>query len=462
MSLGIAFCATGRRPRSPRIFCMSEPLKSIMAALLTAGLMTCALVSPHAQAQEVVQPGDFIVAVVNQELVTAIEIEQRLERTRENAARAGQRLPPDSVLRKQILDGLIDERAQLAYARESGPRIDDAELDRAVANVAAQNKVTMAQMREQLAREGIDFARFRKNVREQMLLERVREREVQSRIRITDADIDALLAKQRADKAATPSYNLAQILIPVPESASDAEVARLKGRADAALARVRGGEAFEAVARDLVSDERDKASGGELGLRPVDRLPDAFIEHVRGVASGQVAPTVLRTGAGFHLLKVVERQDSQAFSVIETHSRHILLRPSAQLDEAAVLRQSAQIKAQIVTGAVTFEAAAKAHSEDGSAAQGGDLGWTMPGVFVPEFEDAMKALPIGEVSDPVISRFGIHLIQVLERRQAALDPRQEREQARNVLREKKFDEAYAEWTRELRQRTYIEMREPPL
>lgn len=441
---------------------MSEPLKSIMAALLTAGLMTCALVSPHAQAQEVVQPGDFIVAVVNQELVTAIEIEQRLERTRENAARAGQRLPPDSVLRKQILDGLIDERAQLAYARESGPRIDDAELDRAVANVAAQNKVTMAQMREQLAREGIDFARFRKNVREQMLLERVREREVQSRIRITDADIDALLAKQRADKAATPSYNLAQILIPVPESASDAEVARLKGRADAALARVRGGEAFEAVARDLVSDERDKASGGELGLRPVDRLPDAFIEHVRGVASGQVAPTVLRTGAGFHLLKVVERQDSQAFSVIETHSRHILLRPSAQLDEAAVLRQSAQIKAQIVTGAVTFEAAAKAHSEDGSAAQGGDLGWTMPGVFVPEFEDAMKALPIGEVSDPVISRFGIHLIQVLERRQAALDPRQEREQARNVLREKKFDEAYAEWTRELRQRTYIEMREPPL
>lgn len=447
---------------------MSEPLKSIMAALLTAGLMTCAAVSPPAlaqsdrQTQEVVQPGDFIVAVVNQELVTAIEIEQRLARTRENAARAGQRLPPDSVLRKQILDGLIDERAQLAYARESGPRIDDAELDRAVANVAAQNKVTMAQMREQLAKEGIDFARFRKNVREQMLLERVREREVQSRIRITDADVEALLAKQRADNAATPSYNLAQILIPVPESATDAEVARFKGRADAALARVRGGEAFEAVARDLVSDERDKASGGELGLRPVDRLPDAFIEHVRGVASGQVAPTVLRTGAGFHLLKVVERQDAQAFSVIETHARHILLRPSAQVDQTAIIRQTSQIKAQIVAGAVTFEAAAKELSEDGSAAQGGDLGWTMPGAFVPEFEDAMKALSIGEVSDPVISRFGIHLIQVLERRQAALDPRQEREQARNVLREKKFDEAYAEWNRELRQRTYIEMREPPL
>jgi peptidyl-prolyl cis-trans isomerase SurA len=447
---------------------MSEPLKSIMAALLTAGLIALAVSPPQAQAQSerrdenVTQTGDFIVAVVNQELVTAIEIEQRLARVRENAARAGQRLPPESLLRKQILDGLIDERAQMAYARENGPRIDDAELDRAVANVAAQNKVTMAQMREQLAKEGIDFARFRKNVREQMLVEKVRDREVQSRIRITDADVDALLAKQRADNAATPSYNLAQILIPVPENAADAEVARLKGRAEAALARIRGGEAFEAVARDVASDDRDKATGGELGMRPVDRLPDAFIEHVRGLVSGEVATTVLRTGAGFHLLKVVERRDGQAFSVIETHSRHILLHPNAQLDQAAVMRQMGEMKAQIVSGAVTFEALAKERSEDGSAAQGGDLGWTMPGTFVPEFDDAMTALPVGEVSDPVISRFGIHLIQVLERRQAALNNRQEREQARNMLREKKFDEAYAEWNRELRQRTYIEMREPPL
>lgn len=439
-----------------------------MAVLMSAGLMSCAMVSPSAwaksdgRAEEIVQPGDFIVAVVNQELVTAIEIEQRLARVRENATRAGQRLPPDSVLRKQILDALIDERAQLAYARESGARVEDAELDRAVANVAAQNKVTMAQMREQLAREGIDFARFRKNVREQMLLEKVREREVQSRIRITDADVEALLAKQRADSTATPSYNLAQILIPVPEAATAAEVARLKGRADAALARVRGGEAFEAVARDLVADERDKISGGELGLRPVDRLPDAFIEHVRGLNSGQVATSVLRTGAGFHLLKIVERRDGQAFSVIETHARHILLRPTAQLDQTTILQQLAAMKAQIVAGAATFEALAKERSEDGSAAQGGDLGWTMPGTFVPEFDDAMAALPIGDVSDPVISRFGIHLIQVLERRQAVLDARQEREQARNLLREKKFEEAYAEWNRELRQRSYIEMREPPL
>ena len=439
-----------------------------MATLLTAGLMALAVAPPQAQAQsdrrdeDVTQTGDFIVAVVNQELVTAIEIEQRLARLRDNAARAGQRLPPESVLRKQILDGLIDERAQMAYARENGPRIDDAELDRAVANVAAQNKVTMAQMREQLAKEGIDFARFRKNVRDQMLVERVREREVQSRIRITDADIDALLTKQRADNAATPSYNLSQILIPVPENASAAEVTRLKGRAEAALARIRGGEAFEDVARDVVTGDADKASSGELGMRPVDRLPDAFIEHVHGLSSGQTAITVLRTGAGFHLLKVVERRDAQAFSLIETHARHILLRPNAQLDQAAVIRQMIEMKAQIVSGAATFEALAKEHSEDGSAAQGGDLGWAMPGTFVPEFDDAMTALPIGEVSDPVISRFGIHLIQVLERRQAALDARQEREQARNVLREKKFGEAYAEWNRELRQRTYIEMREPPL
>ena len=439
-----------------------------MAALLTAGLTTLAVMSPQARAQSdrqdqaALQSGDFIVAVVNQELVTAIEIEQRLALVRENAARAGQRLPPESVLRKQILDGLIDERAQMAYARENGPRIDDTELDRAVANVAAQNKVTMAQMREQLAKEGIAFSRFRKNVRDQMLVERVRDREVQSRIRITDADIDALLAKQRADNAATPSYNLSQIVIPVPENASAAEVARLKGRAEAALARIQAGESFEAVARDVVAVDADKATGGELGLRPVDRLPDAFIEHVRGLSSGQTAATVLRTGAGFHLLKVVERRDAQAFSLTETHARHILLNSNAKVDQAALIRQMAELKAQITSGAVTFEAAAKARSEDGSAAQGGDLGWTMPGTFVPEFDDAMGKLTIGEVSDPVISRFGIHLIQVLERRQASLNTRQEREQARNLLREKKFDEAYAEWTRELRQRTYIEMREPPL
>ena len=320
----------------------------------------------------------------------------------------------------------------------------------------------MAQMREQLAKEGIAFSRFRKNVRDQMLVERVRDREVQSRIRITDADIDALLAKQRADNAATPSYNLSQIVIPVPENASAAEVARLKGRAEAALARIQAGESFEAVARDVVAVDADKATGGELGLRPVDRLPDAFIEHVRGLSSGQTAATVLRTGAGFHLLKVVERRDAQAFSLTETHARHILLNSNAKVDQAALIRQMAELKAQITSGAVTFEAAAKARSEDGSAAQGGDLGWTMPGTFVPEFDDAMGKLTIGEVSDPVISRFGIHLIQVLERRQASLNTRQEREQARNLLREKKFDEAYAEWTRELRQRTYIEMREPPL
>ncbi len=439
-----------------------------MAALLTAGLTSLAVMSPQAQAQsdrlgeQALVTGDFIVAVVNQELVTASEIEQRLARVRENAARAGQRLPAESVLRKQILEGLIDERAQMAYARENGPRIDDTELDRAVANVAAQNKVTMAQMREQLAKEGIDFARFRKNVREQMLVERVRDREVQSRIRITDADVEALLAKQRVDNAAAPSYNLSQILIPVLDNASEADVARLKGRAEAALARVRSGEAFEAVARDVVAGGADKSTSGELGMRAIDRLPDAFIEHVRGLGSGQVATAVLRTGAGFHLLKVVERRDGQAFSVIETHARHILLRPNAQLDQAAVIRQMTEMKAQIVSGAVTFETLAKERSEDGSAAQGGDLGWTMPGTFVPEFEDPMTALPIGEVSAPVISRFGIHLIQVLERRQAALDSRQEREQARNVLREKKFEEAYAEWVRELRERTYIEMREPPL
>lgn len=444
---------------------MSEPLKSIIAAGLAVGVAAAALWSPLAQAQSdrnASQPriGDFILAVVNQELVTAIELEQRVLRARDSALREGQSLPPDAVLRQQILDNLIDERAQIAYARESGQRVDEAEIDRAVANVAAQNQVSMPQLRQRLAQDGIDYSRFRKNLRDQILLERVREREVQARITITEADIDAFLEKRRAAASSKPEVNLAQILIAVPESAGSAEVAERQARANAALARVTAGEPFDKVALEM-SDDPSKARGGVMGLRPSDRWPDVFLDNVRGLTAGQVSTTPLRTGAGFHVLKVVERRNPQAFSLIETRARHILLRTTPQLDQAAAVRKMAGLKAQIVAGTSTFEQMAKDNSEDGSAAQGGDLGWTFPGVFVPEFEDAMTALPVGGISEPVVSRFGVHLIQVVERRQASLDTKQEREQARGLLRESKTAEAYLEWNRELRSRTYVEMREPP-
>jgi peptidyl-prolyl cis-trans isomerase SurA len=431
-----------------------EKTRRACAALLLA---LCAAQVPAAPA---LRGGDHIAVVVNQELVTAGEVEQRLARIRENAARSNTRLPPESELRQQVLDALIEERVLVTYARDSGVRIDEPEVDRAVQSVAAQNQLTLSQLKERLRREGMDYARFRANLRDQMLVERVREREVQGRIRITDAELDAFVDKQRGAAASEGEYNLAQILVPVPEDASPAVLEVRKARAEAALERVKAGEDFALVAKQ-VSEDANRQNGGEIGLKPASRLPDVFVEAVRNLKPGEVAPALLRTGAGFHVLKLIERRDGSAFKVTQTHARHILLRPSDQLPAEAAVRRLAEYKRQIEQHRANFEDLARQHSEDGSAPQGGDLGWTSPGSFVPEFEEAMNRLPVGGISDPITSRFGVHLIQVVDRREVALDAKQVREQARNVLREQKFDEAYAEWVRDLRNKAYIEYREPP-
>lgn len=436
-----------------------NPLVAWMIALaLTAG---ASLGPAQAQSQRDALTGDYIVAVVNQELVTAAEVQLRLARVRENAARSGASVPPAEQLRQQVLDLLIEERVQVTYARDSGQKVDDAELDRAVANVAVQNQISMAQLRERLRAEGIDFARFRSNVRDQMLTERIREREVLGRIRISDAELDAYVEQRRSASAGAARYNIAQILITVPDGADAELVAQRRARAQSALERVLRGESFEAVAKE-VSEDGNRAAGGVIGLRPADRLPDVFVDAVRSLPSGTIAPDLLRSGAGFHVLKLVEKRDAAAFSVQQTRARHILLRPSTQLPQEAAARRLNEFKRQIQSGALSFEQLARDNSEDGSASQGGDLGWVSPGAFVPEFEEAMNALELDGLSDPVVSRFGVHLIQVLERREVTLEPKQIREQARNILREQKFEEAYAEWIRELRARAYVEFREPPL
>ena len=405
------------------------------------------------------QRGDYIVAVVNQELVTASEVQQRLARIREEAARNRTPLPPAATLRKQVLDALIDERVLVTNARESGARVDDPELDRAVANVAQQNQMTMAQLRERLKQEGISYAKFRDNIRDQMLVERVREREVGSRIRITDAEIDDVIEKRRKAAGMATELNVAQILVVIPEGATDAVVAERRARAEAALKRVQSGEDFATVARE-VSEDANRAQGGEIGLRVSDRLPDLFLRAVERLRPGEVAPEVLKSAAGFHVVKLLERKDSD-FTIDQSRVRHILLRPSPELSPEAAARRLLQFKSDIQSGQKTFEQLARDNSEDGSAVQGGDLGWASPGSFVPEFEEAIAKLPIGGISDPVTTRFGIHLIQVIDRRKITLDNRQLREQARNILREQKFEEAFAEWLRDLRGRSYIEYREPP-
>lgn len=434
-----------------------RPALEAVACGLCAGLLATSL---SAVAQGRVRNGDYITAVVNQELVTAAEIDLRLQRALAEASRSGVRLPPESDLRQQIMDALIDERVIITNARESGMRIEEPDIDRAVQNVAAQNQITLDVLRERLRAEGIDYGRFRANLRDQMMIERLREREVYQRIKVSDEEIDGLLAQQRAEANADPDTNIAQILVTVPEGADAAVVEARRARAEAALARVRGGEAFDAVAR-AVSEDGNRERGGEIGRRPASRLPDAFVEATKSLQPGQVAPTLLRSGAGFHVLKLLARSDAGLGKVTQTRARHVLLRTSPQLTAEVAARRLADYRRQIESGARSFEDIARQFSEDGTAAAGGDLGWSSPGVMVPEFEEAMNALQPNAMSPPVVSRFGVHLIQVLERRDIALDPKQVREQARNVLRERKFEQAYLDWTKEIRARAYVEMREPP-
>lgn len=433
------------------------------AALLLACVLPGALgllPAAHAQGRTPARTADYVVAVVNQELVTAVEVAQRAARMREELQRARQPVPPEAQLRRLATEALIEDRVVVTHARDSGMRVEEPELDRAVASVAQQNQITLAQLRDRLRAEGIDYNRFRANVKDQLMVERVREREVQSRIRVSDEEVENFIAKQRHAAMAQVEYNIAQILVTVREGAPEAEVAERRARAEAALARVRGGEPFDAVAKQ-VSEDGNRERGGEIGLRPADRLPDVFIQVVRNLRPGEISPSLLKTGAGFHVLKLVDRREGQALRVTQTHARHILLRPNTQVASAAALRRLAEFKRAIEGGQRRFDELAREFSEDGSAPQGGDLGWASPGTFVPEFEQAMNALPIGGLSEPVVSRFGVHLIQVIERRDVAVDLKQLREQARAQLREQKFDEAYAEWVRELRSRAYIEMREPP-
>ena len=450
----------------------TQGLSPVSRRACCAGLAVAALMaSPVAQAQSaqalapqvVLAPnynGDYIAVVVNQELVTAGEVERRVSRAQQEATRAGVRLPPEAELRRQALDALIDERAMITSARESGMKVDEPEIDRAVVNIAQQNQISLPELRQRLVAEGIDYGRFRSNLRDQIMIERLREREVYQRIRISEEDVDKFLEERRQAANADAETNLAQILVTVPEGADPSILAQREARAKAALARVLAGEAFDKVAAEI-SEDANRAKGGEIGIRPLSRLPDLFVEAIKGLKTGDVVKQLTRSGAGFHVLKVLERKEVSLGTVTQTRARHVLLRTSPQLSAETASRRLAEYRKQIEGGSKTFEEIARQYSEDGSAASGGDLGWSSPGVMVPEFEAAMNGLALNGLSAPVVSRFGVHLIQVLERRNTALEPKQIREQARNVMREQRFEQAYIDWTRELRSRAYVEYREPP-
>jgi len=407
---------------------------------------------------------DFIVAVVDAEPITNLELQQQVEQTVQlMQQQQGGFVPRREVLVRQVLERLIDERAQMRLAQELGIRIEDPVLEQAEQGMATQNGVSLEAFRERLAQQGMSQVQFRNDLRQQLTLQRLREREVNARIRITEPEIDKLLADRiKTSQDAEPMLALGHILLAVPDDASEAQRQERRLRAQSLIDQLKAGADFAALARDN-SDASDKASGGMMGLRAAQRYPSLFVEAVQTLAVGQLAGPV-PSGAGFHILKLMERRQPQAttLTVPQTLARHILLRPGEQLSPNAARARMLEIKSQIDSGRAEFATMARLHSQDGSAATGGELGWAGPGMFVPEFEEAMNKLAPGQTSPPVVTRFGVHLIQVMERRQAELSVKEQRDLARNILREQKLEDSYRAWAQETRGRAYIEYRDDPL
>ena len=439
---------------APRLGAMPAPAATPAPAPATA---------PAASAGRV-RPIDAIVAVVNNEVITSQELEARMQIVEGRLKGQGVAVPPRAQFQKQLLERMIVDRAQLQLAKESGLRVEDPLLDAAVARIAEQNGVTMTEFRKKIESDGLTFARFREDIRNEILLQRLREREVDNKVQITESEIDNFLATSGDMQGAQPEINLAQILVRIPENASAEQIAQRRQRAEEALQQLRSGGDFARVAATY-SDASDALKGGDMGWRPLDRLPQLFIDAVAERRDNELA--VVKSANGFHILRVLGRRTTtpakagttaQAPAVTQTHARHILIKVNQVVPANEARRKLVELKERLDNKAATFPELARLYSNDGSAAKGGDLGWLYPGDTVPEFERAMDALQPGQVSEPIESPFGFHLIQVIERKRDDVSQERQRMQARNALRERKIEEATEEWLRQLRDRTYVEYR----
>lgn len=423
---------------------------------LAIGLAAATIALPVHAAPRAVEV-DRIVAVVNSEVITALQLRARIEQAKRQLTRQGVELPPDNVLERQLLERLIVERAQVQLAQETSLRVDDATLERAIERIAGNNKLSVEQLRAALEKDGVAWNRFRDEIRTEILLTRLREREVDSRVVVTDAEIDNFIANN-PDAFSGQEFSVAHILLRTPEGATPQQIEAVARRAEQVMTRLRSGEDFARVAAE-VSDAPDGLSGGALGWRPLDRLPGLFADAVRRMQPGETSP-ILRSAAGLHIVRLVERRGGGAEAVQQleqTRARHILIKTSEVLSDTDAEARLLAIRERVVNGA-DFGELAKASSADLSAAKGGDLGWLNPGDTVPEFERAMNALQAGEVSPPVRSPFGWHLIQVMERRVQDVTDERKRSAARQALRERKAEQAYEDWVRQLRDSTYVDYR----
>jgi peptidyl-prolyl cis-trans isomerase SurA len=413
-------------------------------------------VASGAQAPRKVEVIDRVVAVVNNEVITRADLVKRTQLATAQLKSQGTKPPPRDVLERQVLERLISNSVQLQFAKETGLRVDDVELDRAIARIAAENKLDVPGLRAAVEKDGIPFQRFREDIRDEIVMARLREREVDNRIVVTESEIDNFINSQQAQTERGEEYNLSHILVTVPENASPEQIQARRARVDEALAQLKSGADFRQVAASF-SDAPDALQGGGMGWRDAARLPTLFLEAVKAMAPGGVSEP-LRSANGFHILRLNERRGSTAPVIVsQTRARHILIRTNELVPEAEARRRLESIKERLENKG-DFAQLARQFSEDASNARGGELGWLSPGDTVPEFERAMNALKPGEISGPVQTPFGWHLIQVLERRNEDMSKERLRLDARRALRARKSDEAYQEWVRQRRDLAYIEYR----
>jgi peptidyl-prolyl cis-trans isomerase SurA len=414
------------------------------------------------------QLADAILVVVNSEVITRREFLERLQETEARLQSQGGKPPPRAQLQHQLLERMIVEHVQLQQAKERGIRVDDATLDRAIGRIAEQNKLSLPDFRKQLELQGMTFAKFREEIRHEIMIQRLRERDVDNKVQISDAEIDNYLAAHSDTAGTAPQeLDIAQILIGIPENATAAQLAERRKRAEEVVTQLNSGGDFAKLSA-AYSDASNAMTGGDMGWRTQDRLPQLFIDAVANLQTGQLAP-IVKSANGFHILKLLGKRTASIMqggddaaapnAVMQTHASHILIKVNQVVSAAEARRKLLELKQRLDNHAATFEELAKLYSNDFSAAQGGDLGWIYPGDTVPEFERAMNALPVGKVSDPVETPFGYHLILVKERKMSDVSKERKRLEARQAIRARKIEEATQDWLRQLRDSAYVEYRE---
>ncbi len=403
---------------------------------------------------------DSIVVVVNDDVITQRELGNRIKSVTARMKAQNVQMPDPADLRRQLLERMIVERAQLQMAKEMGVRVDDQQLDRAIGRIAEAQKLSVQDLRNQMEKDGTPYAAFREEIREEIIMQRLREHEVDAKIQISDAEVDSFMAAEKAAAAEQFEINISQIMVRIPDNATAEVIAQRRARAEEVMRQLRTGADFAKMAATY-SDASDALQGGVVGWRQPERLPPVFAEALTKLKPGQVTPIIKSVGA-FHILKAVDRRslaEAQAVAAVQqTHARHILIKVTPTMSAADAKRKLAELKERLDNNAAKFEDLARLVSNDGSAAKGGDLGWLYPGDIVPEFEAAMNNLKIGEVSQPVETSFGIHLIEVLERKSDDVSKERERNTARQAIRERKVEEAAESWQREVRDRAYVEYR----